>query len=407
MDDHDARRRRGPHFSNTDSIFSRIYERFTKRSAKNIRPIRNFLRASRRRGQPRICRSREQNRIRVRHEPNGAIASAERKIVAARRCDLWVGAIDPFDFAQGRLSIAPAGCGAREATIFSKRGSPRKESHSGSRFALPQCSLAFGAVFYLDRSVPADDQVTSLSAIGGNAHHGAAAFTTTHWSVVLEAQGESPAAQEALEKLCRIYWRPIYSFVRRQGVGTEDAEDLTQGFFALLLERKDLNTVRKEKGRLRSYLLASVKHFLTDEARHAMAVKRGKGQWLIPFEEIRERERIDVERSDRLTADQIYERRWAFTVLEQVMTRLRDEYRSAGNVRFFDQMKKMLMDEAGRPSQAQMASEFDMTENAVKQAFYRFRQRYQALLREEISHTVAMPSDIEDELRYLIAVVRA
>ena len=225
--------------------------------------------------------------------------------------------------------------------------------------------------------------------------------------MILEAQGQSPAAQEALEKLCRTYWRPIYSFVRRHGARAEDAEDLTQGFFALLLERKDLNTVRKEKGRLRSYLLASVKHFLTDEARHAMAVKRGKGQWLIPFEEIRERERIDIERSDRLTADQIYERRWAFTVLEQVMTRLRDEYRSAGNVRFFDQMKKMLMDEPGRPSQAQMATEFDMTENAVKQAFYRFRQRYQALLREEISHTVAMPSDIEDELRYLIAVVRA
>jgi len=253
-------------------------------------------------------------------------------------------------------------------------------------------------------SVPADDQVTSLTGLGGN---GGAAFTTTHWSVVLEAQSESPAAQEALEKLCGTYWRPIYSFVRRQGVGAEDAEDLTQGFFALVLERKDLTTVRKEKGRLRSYLLTSVKNFLADETRRALAVKRGKGQRLIPLDEIRERERIDVERSDRLTADQIYERRWAFTVLEQVMTRLRDEYRSAGNVQFFDQMKKMLMDEPGRPSQAQIASEFDMTENAVKQAFYRFRQRYQALLREEISHTVAMPSDIEDELRHLIAVVRA
>jgi len=272
---------------------------------------------------------------------------------------------------------------------------------------LPRFGLAFGAVFYLNRSVPADDEVTSLSAIGGNAHHGPAAFTTTHWSVVLEAQGESPAAQEALETLCRTYWRPIYGFVRRTGAGTEDAEDLTQGFFALLLERKDLNTVRKEKGRLRSYLLASVKHFLADESRHAMAVKRGKGQRLIPLDEIRERERVDVERSDRLTADQIYERRWALTVLEQVLARLRDEYRTAGNLRFFDEMKKMLMDEPDRPSQAQIASEFDMTENAVKQAFYRFRQRYQSLLREEIAHTVAMPGDIEDELRHLITVVRA
>jgi RNA polymerase sigma-70 factor (ECF subfamily) len=225
--------------------------------------------------------------------------------------------------------------------------------------------------------------------------------------MVLEAQGESPAAQEALEKLCRTYWRPIYGFVRRHGASAEDAEDITQGFFALLLERKDLNSVRKEKGRLRSYLLASVKHFLADESRHAMAVKRGKGQRLIPLEEIREREGIDIERSDRLTADQIYERRWALTVLQQVMERLREEYRSAGNVRFFDQMKTMLMDEPERPSQAQVAGEFGMTENAVKQAFYRFRQRYQTLLREEIAHTVAMPGDIEDELRYLISVVRA
>ena len=255
--------------------------------------------------------------------------------------------------------------------------------------------------------MPPPDELTSLSAIGGNANHGAVAFATTHWSVVLEAQGESPAAQEALEKLCRTYWRPIYGFVRRQGSKPEEAEDLTQGFFALILERKDLNIVRKEKGRLRSYLLTSVKHFLADESRHAMAVKRGKGQRLIPLDDIRERERVDVERSDRLTADQIYECRWAFTVLEEVMARLRDEYRSAGNVRFFDQMKKMLMDEPSRLSQAQVASEFDMTENAVKQAFYRFRQRYQTLLREEIAHTVATPSDIEDELRYLIAVVRA
>ena len=194
--------------------------------------------------------------------------------------------------------------------------------------------LAFHATFYLDRSVPADDEVTSLSAIGGSAQNGSVAFATTHWSVVLTAQDESPAAQEALEKLCRTYWRPIYSFVRRQGIRPEEAEDLTQGFFALLLERRDLSSVRKEKGRLRSYLLASVKHFLADEWRHAMAVKRGKGHWLIPFDELRGSERIDVERSDRLTADQIYERRWALTVLEQVIARLRDEYRSAGNLRF-------------------------------------------------------------------------
>src|ERR1051325_10623686 len=114
----------------------------------------------------------------------------------------------------------------------------------------------------------------------------AVAFTTTHWSVVLEAQSESPAAQEALEKLCRTYWRPIYGFVRRQGADPEQAKDLTQGFFALILERRDFDAVRKEKGRLRSYLLTSLKHFLVSAHRRAVTVKRGKGQQPVPLEEL-------------------------------------------------------------------------------------------------------------------------
>ena len=144
----------------------------------------------------------------------------------------------------------------------------------------------------------ADDKGTSLGATDLSAQNGAVAFATTHWSVVLTAQGESPAAQEALEKLCRTYWRPIYSFVRRQGIGPEEAEDLTQGFFALMLERRDLSTVRKEKGRLRSYLLASVKNFLADERRRAMAIKRGKGERLIPLEELSADERTEMEPAD-------------------------------------------------------------------------------------------------------------
>src|SRR6201982_1126351 len=153
-----------------------------------------------------------------------------------------------------------------------------------------------------------------MTAIGSAGHKGAVAFTTTQWSVVLEAQGESPAAQEALEKLCRTYWRPIYSFVRRQGVGLADAEDLTQGFFASLLEHRNLNAVRKEQGRLRSYLLGALKYFLGEERRRAMAIKRGKGQRLIPLEELRTGERIGWESADAVTAELLYERRWAFTV---------------------------------------------------------------------------------------------
>ncbi len=199
------------------------------------------------------------------------------------------------------------------------------------------------------------------------------AFTTTHWSVVLEAQGQSPAAQEALEKLCRTYWRPVYGFIRRQDIRTHEAEDLTQGFFSLLLERRDFDAVRKEKGRLRSYLLTSLKHFLASEQRRAMTLKRGKGQRLIPLEELRANERGEMEPADPLTADRL---------------------------------KQLLPDELGAPSRADIALQLGMTDNALRQAFHRFRQRYQLLLREEIGHTVAVASDVEDELRHLISVLR-
>jgi RNA polymerase sigma-70 factor (ECF subfamily) len=255
--------------------------------------------------------------------------------------------------------------------------------------------------------VPVDEDQASRNRIASSTQSGAVAFTTTHWSVVLEAQDPTPAAQAALDKLCRIYWRPIYGFVRRQGVGPEEAKDLTQGFFALLLERRDLDAVRKEKGRLRSYLLTSLKHFLTNERSRAMAIKRGEGQRLIPLEELHDHERGGFEPADTLTADQIYERRWAFTVLEQVLARLGDEYRAAGNARLFDRLKELLTDEPNRPSQADIAHELGMTENAVKQAFHRLRQRYRQLLTEEIAHTVMVPGDIEDELRHLIAMLRA
>jgi RNA polymerase sigma-70 factor (ECF subfamily) len=236
---------------------------------------------------------------------------------------------------------------------------------------------------------------------------GGVAFTTTHWSIVLAAQGRSPAAEEALENLCRTYWRPVYGFVRRQGVAPEQAKDLTQGFFALLLERRDFDAVRKEKGRLRSYLLTSVKHFLTNEHNRAMAIKRGEGRQLIPLEDLRERERVGFESSETLAADQIYERRWALSMLDQVLARLGDEYRAAGNALLFDRLQKSLTDEPDRPSPANIAHEFGMTESAVRQASYRLRQRYRQLLREEIAHTVMVPGDIEDELRHLIAVLRA
>ena len=252
----------------------------------------------------------------------------------------------------------------------------------------------------------ADDQVTSLSAVAESAQNRAVAFTTTHWSVVLEARGQSPAATEALEKLCRTYWRPVYSFVRREGTRHEDAQDLTQGFFALLLQRRNFDDVRREKGRLRSYLLTSLKHFLVSEHRRAVTLKRGKGQHAIPLEELTAADFGDMEPADHLSADRLYERRWALTLMEQVLRRLRDEYDAAGNGALFDLLKQLLPDEPGAPSRSEIAAQLGMTENAVRQALHRFRQRYQMLLREEIAHTVAIASDVEDELRHLISVLR-
>ena len=248
-----------------------------------------------------------------------------------------------------------------------------------------------------------------VKGIPGTLQEGDTNFATTHWSIVLAAQGESPAAEEALEKLCRAYWRPIFAFVRREGMEPNEAEDLTQGFFALLLERRDLDAVRKEKGRLRSYLLTSLKHFLADQRRHEMAVKRGRRQRLIPLEELRANERVDpvfARVADTLSADQLYERRWALTLMEQVLRRLKDEYRATGNGALFDWLKQLLPDEPEAPSRAQIAAKLGITDNALRQAFHRFRHRYQILLREEIGQTVANPTEIEDELRHLIAVLR-
>ena len=238
----------------------------------------------------------------------------------------------------------------------------------------------------------------------------AAAFATTHWSLVLTAQGESEAAEEALEKLCRIYWRPLYAFARRQRCDPDEARDLTQGFFQLLLTRRDLGSVRREKGRLRSYLLVSFKHFLAGERRREMTFKRRHGQLLIPLEELRATERADPVFGglvDSLSADRLYERRWAVTLIEHVLKRLKHEYVATGNAFLFESLKQMLPDEPGAMSRGEIAATLGMTDNALRQAFHRFRHRYQVLLREEIGHTVANASEIEDELRHLIAVLRS
>ena len=272
----------------------------------------------------------------------------------------------------------------------------------------PDSGLIFAPLFCFDGIVLEKDNGASLSTIGPETagQNEAVAFATTHWSVVLTAQGESPAAQKALERLCRVYWWPLYSFVRRQGYNPEEAQDLTQGFFASFLERRDLDVVHREKGRLRCYLLASLKNFIGKAHRRDMTVKRGEGRPLVSLQELLARESADPVPADSLSPDRIYEHTWALSLLQQVLTQLEEEYRVAGKSALFQRLAQMLGDDPDRRSQAEIAQELSMTETAVSQAFYRLRQRYGLLVREEIAHTVAAAGDVEDELRHFIAVLR-
>jgi len=231
-------------------------------------------------------------------------------------------------------------------------------------------------------------------------------FNTTHWSVVLAARGESTNAQEALEKLCRVYWYPLYAFVRRQGHSPEDAEDLIQGFFARLLQRKDMETVQRERGRFRSYLLVSLKHFTLNEQLRARAEKRGGGHSLISLDEVEAEKKFAQEPVDKSTPEKIFERRWAMALLDKVLERLRQEYEATDRLRLFDTLRWFLSDEPAEQSQAEIGAQLGLSTGAVKQAVWRLRQRYRELLHEEVANTVATAADIDDEVRHLVAVLR-
>ena len=235
----------------------------------------------------------------------------------------------------------------------------------------------------------------------------AANFTPTHWSVVLAAAGHSNSthARDALEKLCRNYWLPIYAFVRRQGHSPHDAQDLTQEFFTRLLERNYLAGVDREKGRFRSFLLASLKHFLANEWDKAKAQKRGGDRVLISIDAASAENSVHLEPADVLTAEKIFERRWALSLLEQVLRRLREEYTRDGKEQQFEQLKSTLTEASRSVSYAEIATRLGTTEGAVKVAVHRLRQRYRELLRAEIADTVADPREIDDEIRNLFAAL--
>ncbi|HXP59168.1 MAG TPA: sigma-70 family RNA polymerase sigma factor [Dongiaceae bacterium] len=234
----------------------------------------------------------------------------------------------------------------------------------------------------------------------------AAWFTTTHWSIVINAQDPaSPQASQALEKLCRSYWYPLYAFVRRQGRDEATAKDLTQGFFAKLLEKNYLAGVRPEKGRFRNFLLASIKHFISDEWDKARALKRGGGQTIISLDETTGEDRYRQEPVEAMDAEKLYERRWALTLLEQARERLKEEFRAAGKAETYEQLQRFESGDTDAPAYAEVAPALGLSESGLRTAVHRMRQRNQELVREEVAQTVSSPAEVDEEIRYLIRVV--
>jgi RNA polymerase sigma factor (sigma-70 family) len=251
-------------------------------------------------------------------------------------------------------------------------------------------------------SVPSDSR-SSVPSGKGN-------FEATHWSLVLAAARSSstPQSREALEKLCRTYWPPLYAFVRKVGHEVHDSQDLTQAFFARLLEKHALGTVHPSKGKFRSFLLASLKNFLANEWDKTQARKRGGGVVFIPIDgPSTETHCGGVDPSHEETADKIYDRQWALTLLDEVLKKLREAYVTDGREKIFECLKETLTAGKTLGGYAALGQELGMSEGAVKVAVHRLRQRYRELLRAEIAQTVSGPEEVDDELRELFAALSA
>jgi RNA polymerase sigma-70 factor (ECF subfamily) len=231
-------------------------------------------------------------------------------------------------------------------------------------------------------------------------------FVTTHWSVVLSArQKDSPQSAAALEALCRTYWYPLYAYVRRQGHPPPDAQDLTQEFFARLLEKDYLKAAAREKGRFRTFLIVALKRFLANEWDRARAQKRGGGQALLSLDAEQAEQRYSIEPVEGSTAERIFDRRWALTLLDRTMVRLREEFSGAGKGEDFDHLKGCLTADRGEISYAEIGKALGSTEATARVAVHRLRKRFREIFREEIAHTVSGPAEIEEEVRYLMGVL--
>jgi RNA polymerase sigma-70 factor (ECF subfamily) len=233
------------------------------------------------------------------------------------------------------------------------------------------------------------------------------AFETTHWSLVLSAGGPaSVESKQALEKLCRAYWYPLYAHIRRKGYSATDAEDLIQEFFTRLLSRNFLNVADRNRGTFRSFLLGSLEHFLVREWTKARAQKRGGGQIIVSLEGMDAESRYLAEPKHEMTAERIFDRRWALTLLDAAMARLREECAAAGKADLLGKVGNALSGDRGDGSYAAIAAELNTSEGAVKVAVHRLRKRFGELVREEIAQTVTTSEEIDQELRALFAAFR-
>ena len=230
-------------------------------------------------------------------------------------------------------------------------------------------------------------------------------FATTRWSLVLAAGGDSPGAHDALAHLCQSYWYPLYAYVRSRGHRVEDAQDLTQEFFARLLARNWLERADRVKGRFRYFLLGAMNHFLADQWDKLQAQKRGGGATMLPLDFETAESRYAREPVHNGTPEKDFEHRWAIALLEQVVNQLRTEYEQDGRSQQFAVLNQYLVDDRPDQTYAEVAKNLGTSEGTVKSAVHRLRQRYRQLLREEIANTVAGPGEVEEELRHLFAVL--
>ncbi|MEO6053977.1 MAG: ECF-type sigma factor [Chthoniobacterales bacterium] len=232
----------------------------------------------------------------------------------------------------------------------------------------------------------------------------ACAFNATRWTLVLTAQNvNSAAAEVALEELCRMYWYPLYAYVRRCGHERHDAEDLTQGFFARLLAKNDLADVDRGKGRFRSFLLSAMKHFLANERDRQQAQKRGGDSLVIPLDVIAAESRRPLELVDGLTPEKMFERQWALTLLDRVLNQLSAELTAEGKAEIFSDLKEFLVGNPGPRAASGLAVRLGISEGTMKVTIHRLRRRYRTLLRDEIAQTVANPAEVDEEIHRLFA----